>query len=296
MRAVQSYMAAVFGALAISGSVEAAVLAGWDVNGVDLNDGIGIVTNVMPYAFYTTTSGVGHVEAVLTLGGGVNPSTSANQYGFKISASDQTNTLAGAIALNHYLEFSITVEAGYMLNLSSNMLYGSGSSTACSNVVLMTSVDGFVAGQEIASAYPANRTGGFDTDSEGFGGVIDLSDGRFQGLTGTISFRLYGWNSSSGSGVTYIRNWTDSNDLVVYGEVVPASTDGIPTLSMTYSNGVADIAIEFNGASVTNYVLQGIADLGNTNGWVAVSAPFSSSTNWAVETTNSAAFYRIVPE
>jgi hypothetical protein len=276
-------------------NAEALILAGWDVEGIELDEESGVVSNVAPYTFYATTSEVSHVQAWLSLGAGVNPSTSADQYGFKISSGDQTNSLAGAVLLDHYMEFSITVDDGYQLNFTSIEMAGGGSGTGCSNVVLMTSVDGFTAGAEIASAFPANSDAGLDTDASGFGGPIDLSSSAYQNLTDTISFRLYGWNSSSGAGTTRIRNLS-GDDLVLLGDVLSVSSNAGPELSILTSNETMSVAVEVAPDSTASYVLQYVGDLGDTNGWSTVTSPFDVSTNWTVETTNTSAFYRVTAE
>ena len=280
--------------LAVVGGVRAGVVAGWEVSGVELDVGEGLDAPGAPYLFSATTSETGRVSAQLTLGDGVNPSTSVNQYGFKIPTSDKQTSLIGAITNNHFIEFSITVDAGYELNLESIEINGEASGTGCSNVVLTTSIEGFTAGQEIASAYPANEgSGGFDTDSSGFGAPIDLSDAKYQNLTGTVAFRLYGWNSTSGSGTTYLRSLT-GNDLVVKGTVAELSSTEILMLSLVASNGTSSVSASFNGVSSTNHVLQHRVDLTDSNGWSTVSSPFTSNVTWAIGTTNPAGFYRTI--
>lgn len=273
----------------------AAVIAGWDIQGIDVDDGVGIETNAPPYAFNATTSEVAHVESQLLLGAGVKPSTSSDQYGFKISSDDQTNSLAGAIAMDHYLEFSITVESGYALNLQALEMVGRATASACSNVVVMTSIDGFEAGQEVASAYPANTTGGFDTDSSGFGGPIDLSAPKYRNLTGTVVFRIYGWNSTSGSGPTYLRNLTE-DDVIIRGTVSERSADGTPILSVDTVNGMARVNVEFEATPKSVYAVQHSSDLTDTQGWNTIAGVVDSDTNWAIQTTGHAGFYRIVSE
>lgn len=285
----------VLGILAVAASGQAAIVAGWEVDGVDVGDGTGLDAPGAPYIFSATTSETAHVTAQLTLGAGVNPSTSSGQYGFKIPAAEATDSLAGAIAAEHYIEFTLSITNGYGLNLDSIEMNGGGSSTACSNVVLLSSVEGFVPGQEIASAYPANGTGGFDTDASGFGGPIDLSGGPFSNLTGNVSFRLYGWDSTSGSGTTFLRNLS-SEDLVVHGSVVELSFTAIPVLSIATSNGTASISVIFNEANTTGYILEQAVDLTESSSWNALSGPFTSNIVWQVETTNSAGFYRAVPD
>ncbi|RKX37306.1 MAG: hypothetical protein DRP64_17380 [Verrucomicrobia bacterium] len=286
----------VVGILAVVGGVRAGVVAGWNVDGVELDVGTGLDAPGAPYTFSATTSETGRISAQLTLGVGVTPSTSINQYGFKIAGSDETNSLAGAIASDHYMEFSLTIAGGCELNLDSIEMKGQAAGTGCSNVVLMTSIDGFVDGQEIASAYPVNEgSGGFDTDSSGFGAPIDLSAAKYQNLTGTVSFRLYGWDSTSGSGVTYIRNLADE-DLVVNGTIGELSGGVVPQLALGASNGTVSVSAVFDGAGSTNFVLQYRVGLTDSNGWGTVSAPFITNTIWEVEATNSAGFYRAIAQ
>jgi hypothetical protein len=281
----------IVGTLVLVGGTRGEVVAGWDVNGIDVADGTGLETNIAPYAFMATTGDTGRVTARLTLGDGVNPSTSANQYGFKIASSEGTNTLAGAIAGNHSMEFSLAVAAGYQLNLDAIEMNGQATASGCSNVVLMSSVDGFTAGQEIAAAYPANVTGGFDTDASGFGAPIDLSDAKYQQLTGTVTFRLYGWNSTSGSGSTYLRN-LNGDDLIVNGTIIEGSGGAVPRLIMSASNGTVSVSAVFDKSAASGFVLQHRIDFADSNTWNTVSAPFTTGTNWNIETTNTTGFYR----
>ena len=277
------------------GVVQGAVLAGWDVEGMDVASGVGILTNVPPYAFSATTSEVSCVDAFLLLGDGVNPSTSADVYGFKISTEDQTNSLKGAIAAHHYIEFSLSVDDGYLLNLHSIEMVGEGTAGSCSNVVLMSSVGGFELGQEMASATAANQRGGFDTDSSGFGGPIDLSAEQFQNLGGCVTFRLYGWGSSSGNSTTRIRNLT-GDDLVVYGEVVPAVSSGFPCLIVSPSCNGTCVSADFDPGEIGGYMLQRTSDLSASNGWENVSGPFYGTTNVMIDTSGSVGFYRLKKE
>lgn len=285
----------VLGLVFTAAMAQAAVLAGWDVAGVDVADGTGLDVSGAPYTFSSTTTEVAEVSAQLTLGAGVNPSTSANQYGFKIPATEATNTLAGAIANAHYLQFSLTVTAGHALNLESIEMNGGASATGCSNVVLMCSVDGFDPGQEIASAYPVNVTGGFDTDASGFGGPIELIGDAYSNLTGIVEFRLYGWNHISGVAVTTLRNLS-GEDLVVYGAVVELPPADGPVLSMVTSNGITRVSAVFEGFNTTDYVFQHRTDLADSNGWNTVSAPFATNTTRQIMTTNNAGFYRVTAE
>ena len=275
--------------------VSGAVLAGWDMTGVDLDDGVGVVSNIPPYTMNATTTAVAHVDAWLDLGFGVNPTTTAGQYGFKISGADETNTLAGAISSGHYIEISVSIDDGYALSLDSIEIWGEGSSSACSNIALLSNIDGFTEGQEIAVAYSANKTGGFDSDESGFGGPIHLSGAKYQQLEGTVTFRLYGWNSSSGSASSRIRNLT-GDDLVLFGDISALTLDEGPSLLLVHTNGMTRISAEFGGEDGSSYMLQQAEKLMASNAWVTVFDQVNVNTNWMFDVTNCAGFFRLVPK
>ena len=285
----------IWGFFIVVNVAHAGLLVGWDVAGVDVDNGVGLITNQPPYRFVVTTNVTEHVSAELTLGDGVNPSTSANQYGFKIPLATYSTTLDFAIQKKQYLEFSITVNEGFELNLESLSIKGQSSSLGCSSVVIMTSIDGFIDGQQIASTDSANKTGGFDTDASGFGEPIDLTAPAYQNLTGTISFRIYGWNSASGSSATYIRNLS-GNDLVVNGTVEKLPSELPPILSLVYSNGTTSVTAAFEGRISSTYLLQYRENLINSSNWITISEPFSTNSTWQVEPINRWGFYRAVAE
>lgn len=194
---------------------QAADIASWDIDGVDLDDG----TFDASFTLSADARDASLSAAELRLGAGVNPSTTAGQYGFKVSSSEEQTTLAEAIANDHYIEFFFTAATGYEVDLNSITFLGQSSDSGADDVAFMSSVDGFAAGDEIDSLSGiSGSTGGFDTDSSGFGtGTITLADARYQNLS-EITFRLYGWNTSSGSGITYLRSLT-GNDVVLDGTV-----------------------------------------------------------------------------
>lgn len=205
--------------LSCTTTAQSAIIAAWDVDGVDVADGTLIDTGVSPYTFSATTELNAFVNGELSLGSGVTPSTTGNRYGFKVSGANTQTTLAGAIAEEHYFQFAITVDSGFALNLTSIDLDAQSTSTGSDDGAFFTSIAGFSAGNEIAAVTGVSgNTGGFDSDASGFG-AIDLSAAAYQNLTGTVTFRVYGYNTTSGAGATYIRNLT-GNDLVVNGALV----------------------------------------------------------------------------
>jgi len=200
---------------------EAAPVAAWDMNGVDLDDG----SHVSPYVIDANQITSHVAVAQISLSTNVNPTMTVNQYGFKISGVDEQTTLAGAILAGHYIEITLTASSTHRLNLTSLEMNGQASATGCDDFAVLSSVDGFTDSAVIASVTgKAGVTGGFDTDGSGFGAPIDLSAPKYSGLP-SITIRLYGWNSTGGSGVTYIRALV-GNDLIVNGTVeeLPSGT------------------------------------------------------------------------
>ncbi len=198
------------------------VLSGWDLAGVDVADGTGIDSGSSPYPFTSTNTGANVGSAVLSLSASVNPSTSNDKYGFKVSAGDEETTLSGAISAGHYFEFTISAASGYLLNLTDIEMNGEATSTGADDAAIFSNIDGFTAGNELDSVTGiAGATGGLDTDSSGWGSPIDLSGAQYQGITGA-TFRVYGYNTTSGSGSTRMRSLS-GDDLIINGttSVIP---------------------------------------------------------------------------
>lgn len=205
------------------------VLIGWDVSAIELDDG----SHSAPY----TIAGVAAANISggdLTLGSGVNSSTSAGEYGFKISGANEQTTLAGAITENHYIQFTLLADSGFVFNLTSLEINGQTSATGADDIAVMTSVDGFTSGDQIASLSGRHvvGTGDFDTDASGFGSAIDLSGAGYQNLT-SLTIRLYGWNTTSSSGTTVIRNLS-GDDLVINGTTAVSAVPEPSTYALIF--------------------------------------------------------------
>jgi len=204
-------------ALAIPMLGTADILAAWDVVGVDVEAGSGMAQTSFPYAMNATTHGVNISEGQLTLGTDL-PSTTAKMYGFKFSTATHQTSLTGAIANDHYIQFTLVAEAGYRFDLLSIEMNGTSGTSGPDDIALMSNVDGFTAGNEIDSltGRQSNLAGTWDTDSSGWGDIINLLDPQYQNLN-AVTFRIYGWNSS-GTASAGIRNLS-GNDLVINGTV-----------------------------------------------------------------------------
>ncbi|MFT7302023.1 MAG: hypothetical protein ACI8UZ_000859 [Akkermansiaceae bacterium] len=215
---------------------EAALLVGWDVDGVKTSS-----LTTPDYALANTVKDPNVEVSHLTLSSEViadNPTNPQSRYGFRIG--EGTDSLAAAITANHFIEFDITASSGYVLNLDSLNMNGQSSETGADNVAIYYSLDGFsTAGSPItpttgstASGF-SGKAGGFDTDSDGFGGPIVLTGGAFQNIN-TANFRIYAWGSTNQRGITSIRNLSSNggNDLRINGTV-----SAIPEISTTLPLG-----------------------------------------------------------
>ncbi len=196
----------------------AEIVAGWDVDGVELDEGYSA-----PYTLAAHTTATHIASASISLSSHVTNTLSADQYGFKIPTEASQTSLAGAISNGHYMAVELTAAEPYGINLGSLEINGYASSTGCDDVAVLSSVDGFSADAAIASATNvAGVTGGWDTDDSGFGAPINLSDPKYSKLK-QVTFRFYGWNSTSVAGLTYIRQLSGL-DLEFTGtveEIVP---------------------------------------------------------------------------
>ncbi|MBE35598.1 MAG: hypothetical protein CMI16_08605 [Opitutaceae bacterium] len=227
-------------ALFLAATSYSQLLISWDVSTIELDVGY-----LAPYS----VAGANLEENVnggdLSLGSGVNPTTSAAQYGFKISTANEQTTLAGAITQNHYIQFTALAQEGFVLNLSSLDFNGETTATGADDIAVMTSVDGFTSGSQIASltGRSAVGSGDFDTDASGFVSVIDLLASKYQNLS-SITFRIYGWNSSGSSGSTYIRNLGGTNaDLTINGTTAASAVPEPSTYPLIF------------GAATLSYVM-----------------------------------------
>ncbi len=222
-------------ALLSSPVLYADLLAGWDVNGVDVSGGSGIDDAAFPYTKNATELGVNISGGALALGFD-GPSSTANTYGFRFLAGTHQTSLGDAIVSSHYIEFTVAASAGYQFDLASIEMNGESGDSGPDNIALMSDVDGFLAGNEIASLTGLQGvTGGWDTDASGWGAPIDLSGSQYQGLA-AVTFRIYGWNSS-GATSSGIRNLS-GNDLVVNGTVKAIPEPAVIALISMFGVGV----------------------------------------------------------
>lgn len=177
------------------------------------------------YAFtgFNPASGDTHAESVasnVAVGPGVNaPIISAGGNEFVGASGDTTaGSEADSLTEGDYISFTVTPSVGYQLNLTNLTFNAStswgGSTPATWNVALYSSVGGFTSSAQLHHyGEPDGSTGNAWVPQN-----VDLSSAAFQGLTGTIEFRIYFWDGAGGS-TSNVR----VDDIVLNGaaELVP---------------------------------------------------------------------------
>jgi len=154
---------------------------------------------------------------VLTRGSGVTASSLSN--GFAANGWNGTTSLTEAIAANDYFQFTINSTVGFEFSLSSIELNLRTTSTGPLNTQWVFSLDGFsTAGTAIPPIATRTGTGTQVNDYE-----FDLSGiAALQNVSQQVTFRLYGWDSSGGTGTAAIGNSAGDN-LAVFGSISLAS-------------------------------------------------------------------------
>jgi hypothetical protein len=166
-------------------SLEANVL-GANVTASDFGTGIGL-KNVFDFTLAPT-------DALDAEG---NAFGTANQFAFGGEGDafgfddvDDTNDLSGAIQDNDYMEFTVTPDSGYKVNLESLTFrtYIRQLVNSAERWALFSSIDGYASGVEIATG---QTTGVGTWDGASNNVVVDLSDAKFQDVGEAVTFRLY---------------------------------------------------------------------------------------------------------
>jgi hypothetical protein len=127
----------------------------------------------------------------ISRGSGITGATANDRY----SANAWSTS---TIDLNDYFEFTLTPNTGYQINLSS-FVYNAQVSSGAPTINFRSSLDGYTA--NIGSATSTGTT-------------ISLSGASYQNLTGSITFRMYGYGFAA-SGTTF-----SVNDFIFNGNVI----------------------------------------------------------------------------
>lgn len=211
-----------------------------------------VFTGTYNFASVTASSGLIDPTPVPTAPGmtfgafsSVNPvalnSTAAARFSFDNQAVGATNAdnvyanLTGSIDLANYMQVTVTPNAGTTYDLTGITFRHQRSGTGVRTYAVRSSVDGYVANLP-ASINPANaelsvQAGNvfyrvLDATTTGQNGsTITLSGPSFTGLTGPVTFRVYGWNAEASGGTESI------DDFAISGNVTLLSTKDFGNIS-----------------------------------------------------------------
>src|SRR3954453_21509312 len=148
-----------------------------------------------------TVSGIGRGSGVA----GANGNDRYNATGWNSSSFDS----------NDYFFFILTPNSGFQINFADFSYAGAqASGTGPVSFSFRSSLDGF--GSSLAS--PTVGAGGIPAP-----GSVSLTGLQFQGVTGGIEFRFYGWGASASTGTFSINDFTFNGTVTPVAPTVPES-------------------------------------------------------------------------
>jgi hypothetical protein len=173
------------------------------------------------------------VDANITVSGisrgtGIAASSALNRF----SASGWNSVSFNA---NDYYEFTLTPNVGCEIDFTSFVYTGQASGTGPVSFAFRSSVDGFVA--NIGAPLAAGAT-------------IILSAAAYQNITTPITFRIYGWGASAGTGTWSINDFIFNGTTNCGGCIAPSITTQPVSVSTTTS-GAASYTVVASGTTPT---------------------------------------------
>jgi hypothetical protein len=223
--------------LFLGSNLSAQLLVGWDVNGLT---GYG----PSPYAASQVQSGVSATG--LTRGSGVSISGTAAGNALGGSGWNGPTSAATAASTNHFVTFTITPNAGSVVNFSQIASYGvrrSGTGPNAWQWQYQINSNGW---NNIGStvSQSGSSSSGYTKPAISLSSYSDL-----QGVTPseTVTFRLLLWGASSSGGTFYIYNRL-TNDLQIDGTI---STLNVPSVNTNPISAVTAISAN-GGGNVTS--------------------------------------------
>ncbi len=238
------------GATAEYTSAGLTILMGWDVDGVET----------------VTTLDSAHNDAALEsstitiVPSALGATAAANA--MNMNNWSTASTLAGAISDNSYFSFTLKGESGWLFDVDSMAWRLNRSSTGPSDFALMSSVDGFTSGDELATFQHTGTSAINLNPAFGSLGLEDLNE---------VEFRVYGWNSSGSGGTTRIDNGANfasgspaGIDFAVFGEARLG-----PVITVTGGPFDFGLVAAGNTSSPESYTVSGLRLQGN----IVITAP-----------------------
>lgn len=222
---------------------------------------------------------------------GITSSSSSNNFrgsDWPTGASNSSDVFTGSIDLGKYIGFTITVEAGYTLDLE-GITFGVGrSATGPRQWEWRSSDDAFATALADYTTLNGGLTNSFgtlthpDANSSWTGNELDLSGSAFQGLTGTISFRLYGFNSEANSGTGGLQGPISINGTYSIGGAASTEVNFATTSSSAdEDDGSINLVLNISDPSSTNAtsveVVLTSGDASRINGFTSQTVTWSAN-------------------
>jgi len=180
-------------------SAQADLLVGFDFNGYAGSELQGTST--------VTSVGIDSPSLILR-GSGI--AASANGDRFNANGWDGTTSDNNALAANNYFEWTVTTAAGYSMSVTQIAFQVQRSGTGASNLVLRTSVDGYVANLNTLNNFVNGGT--TTTSSFDSSGISAL-----QNVSGSVTFRVIAWPGAAAGTLGFEGA---GNDIQILGTTV----------------------------------------------------------------------------
>jgi hypothetical protein len=216
-----------------------------------------------------TATGIGRAAALTS----VNSNDRFNASGYP----------SGGLDLNEYLELTLSADNGNQINFNSIYFTLEKSATGPVQFAVRSSVNNY--GSNITTFSAAANV----ADTRGV--FVDLSGAAYQGLTGTVRFRIYGYNAPAAAGTASI------NDFVFNGAVSPAPyissfspssgcSAGGTSVVITGMNLATASTVKFNGI-VSTFTVNSATQITATLPAGASTGPIQISTSEGLATSAS---------
>ncbi len=201
---VLAAMVAVCAILGQSHSVEGGIVVAWDTTGL---------SGVTAGSLNATSSDANISSAVLSRGAGVTASSLTNGYASNNWAASRATAESGS----KYYQVAFTVDSGYQASLTDLNLNFRNTSTGVRSLQWVYSFDSFSTQADLGTVFSLpGATTVADYNIANLGSIS-----AFQNFTGSVTFRLLGWNDTGNlatNGTGAIGTAT-GNNLALLGTV-----------------------------------------------------------------------------
>jgi hypothetical protein len=216
----------------------------------------------------------------ISRGTGVQSAVANNSY----SAVDWTNNTNSANVTSDYFQFTITPNSGYKIDLTSFEYTGATNNSGPTRFVLRSSVD----------SYTSNIDG-----EKTIGDTFSLTGSSYQNISSAITFRIYGYKSSNGTGSTFRINDFKFNGTVCTSPIttgasicqggagsLTSTTNGVTTNTFTGSwNAATDPTARIPSGGVDNSAICGFEN-GSVRNYTATTFTVGTTGVYTFKMTN----------